>query len=411
MRVTILTHYYPPEVGAPQARLSTLARLLSERGIDVTVHTGFPHYPDGRIKPPYRNRPWSEERDRAVRIVRSAIYPAPNRGFARRIASHLSLAASAVVTAPRAGPADAVLAETPPLFTAAAGVLYARLVGACLILNVADRWPQSAVELGVLRDRRAILVAEWLERWCYRHAVAITVPTAGLRAELDALPAARGRVHDTEMFAATPPAETGNRPLRVLYAGTLGLAHNVTTLLEAARLAGGEVEVWVAGDGADGPALRKHVAREPAGNVRLLGTLPHRDVPGLYRDSDVGAVLLRDIPALANALPTKMFEAMASGRPVVVSARGEAAELVRAHAAGLVVRPEDPRALAGALLALARQPGLVAALGSAARRCAEAYDWNAIADRWVQLLTEVTGGPLECRYEKGHVDPPRRETI
>jgi glycosyltransferase involved in cell wall biosynthesis len=106
-----------------------------------------------------------------------------------------------------------------------------------------------------------------------------------------------------------------------------------------------------------------------------------------------------------------MFEAMASGRPVVVSARGEAAELVRAHAAGLVVRPEDPRALAGALLALARQPGLVAALGSAARRCAEAYDWNAIADRWVQLLTEATGGPLERRYEKGHVDPSRRETI
>ncbi|MGH2844683.1 MAG: glycosyltransferase, partial [Thermoleophilaceae bacterium] len=180
--MTILTHYYPPEVGAPQARLSTLARLLAERGVEVTVHTGFPHYPDGRIKPPHRNRPWAEERGGPVRVVRSLVYPAPNRGFAKRLANHLSFAASSVATSPRAGPADVVIAETPPLLVAAAGVAYARLKRAALVLNVSDRWPASAVELGALRDRRAIELAERLERWCYRNARAIAVPTAGLEA-------------------------------------------------------------------------------------------------------------------------------------------------------------------------------------------------------------------------------------
>lgn len=397
MRVTILTHYYVPEVGAPQARLSTLARLLDERGVEVTVHTGFPHYPDGRLKPPYRNRPWVEERQGAVRVVRSLVYPAPNRGFARRIANHLSFAGSAVVTARRAGPADVVIAETPPLFTAAGGVLYARLVGARLVLNVSDRWPASAVELGALNDRRAISAAERLERWCYRHAAAIAVPTAGLRAALDALPDARGRVRrhgpavDTALFSAAEPREPGERPLRVLYAGTLGLAQNVGTLLDAARLAGDEIQVWVAGDGADGPALRDSVARKPAGNVRLFGTVPHADVPGLYRDADVAVVLLRDKPIFDGALPTKMLEAMASARPVVLSARGEAAELVQAHRAGIVIPPEDPEALAEALLALARDRSELADLGAGARRCAEAHDWEATASRWYELLSVVAG--------------------
>ena len=98
MRVTILTHYYRPEVGAPQARLSELAARLAARGVEVTVHTGFPNYPDGRVKAPYRNRPWLEERDGGVRVVRSLVYPAANAGFARRLANHLAFAASAVAT-------------------------------------------------------------------------------------------------------------------------------------------------------------------------------------------------------------------------------------------------------------------------------------------------------------------------
>jgi glycosyltransferase involved in cell wall biosynthesis len=396
VRATILTHYYPPEVGAPQARLSKLAQVLAERGVEVTVHTGFPHYPDGRIKPPYRNRLWLEENEGPVRVVRSPVYPAANTGFGRRLANHLSLAGSAVASARRAGPADVVVVETPPLFTAAAGVLYARRLRAPLVLHVSDRWPASAVQLGVLRQRTAIKLAERLEAWCYRRAAAIVVPTEGLRAELGALPSATGRVSrlgpavDTRLFTPAAPPERADRPLRVLYAGTIGLAQGIGTLVEAARIAGPEVvEVWIAGDGAEGPALRARLQREPVANVKLLGSVPHDQVQRLYEQVDAAAVLLRDQPAFEAALPTKMFEAMAAGRPVVLSARGEAAELIERGAAGVVVAPEDPERLAQALRRLAAERDGLEQLGVRARRCAEAHSWELTAEGWHALLRSV----------------------
>jgi glycosyltransferase involved in cell wall biosynthesis len=394
VRLTILTHYYPPEVGAPQARLSALARRLEQQGVDVTVHTGFPNYPDGRIKPPYRLRPWLREPD----VFRSAVLPAPNRGFALRLANHASFAASAVATARLAGPADVVLAETPPLFTAAAAVAYSRLIGARLVLRVSDRWPESAVQLGALRGRRVIAAAEALERWCYRHAAAVVVPTERLRDELEHVPEARGKVHrlgpsvDTERFTAAPLRDRRNGSLTVLYAGTVGLAQNVATLVEAARKAGDGVEVWIAGDGAEGPALRARLKEAPLGNVHLLGTVPHEEVAGLYEQADVAAVLLRDRPISEGALPTKMFEAMAKGRPLVLSARGESAALVEHWGAGIVVAPEDPARLAEALRALAADRERLSEMGAAARRCAEAHDWEATARGWHELLTKVAAG-------------------
>jgi glycosyltransferase involved in cell wall biosynthesis len=398
VRLTILTHYYRPEVGAPQARLSELAARLAARGVEVTVHTGFPNYPDGRIKPPYRNRLWQEEPEGRARVVRSLVYPAANAGFVRRLANHLVFAGSAVATARRAGPAEAIVVETPPLFTAAAGVAYARLLGAPLALHVSDRWPASAVQLGALRDRRAIALAERLERWCYRHAAAIVVPTDGLAAELGRLPEAGGKLQrlgpavDIERFRPAPAASHATNPLRVLYAGTIGLAQGIGTLVEAARIAGPEtVEIWIAGDGAEAPALREQLVRRPAENVRMLGSLPHERMPALYDDVDAAAVLLRDRPVFEAALPTKLFEAMAAGRPVVLSARGEAADLVERHAAGVVVPPENPQELAEALRHLASDRAKLAELGANARRCAEAHSWDVTAGRWHELLHELAG--------------------
>ena len=213
MRVLLLTHYFVPEAGAPQTRLAALAAHLAARGHAVTVHAPPPHYPDGIIRPPYRNRVLARARRSAdgTRVVRSAVYATPNRGVLRRLANHASFALSALLTAPATGRQDVVLVESPPLFTAAAGVAYARLKRAPLVVNVADRWPASAVELGVLTDRRAIALAEALERWCYRHAAAITVPTESMAAALELLPEAAGKVTvvapavDLERFDPSPP--------------------------------------------------------------------------------------------------------------------------------------------------------------------------------------------------------------
>ena len=391
MRVTFLTHYYPPEAGAPQTRIAALAAGLAGLGWEVTVHTGFPHYPVGRVMAPYRNRPLRRERGAVgERIVRSAIYPTANRGFARRLANHLSLCASALATAPASGPADVVVVESPPLFLAGAGAAYAAVKRAPMVLNVADRFPASAVELGALNDPRAIAAAERLERWAYRRSAAVTVPTEGLERALGAEPAAAGRVFrlppavDMTRFSALPPPSGGDGPLRVLYAGTVGLSHGIETLLEAARLAGPDVvEVTVAGGGAEADLVHS------VANVRALGVVAPERVAALYAATDAGVVLLRDRPVLAGALPTKLLECLAAGRPAVLSARGEAAELIERSGAGLVTAPEDPAALADAFRTLHADPGLCARLGAAGRAEAQRFDRPASVRAWAALLERV----------------------
>lgn len=397
MRVVLLTHYFPPEVGAPQSRLAALASGLRARGVDVRVHTAFPHYPDGVVHFPYRNR--LAQRDRAAGVVRSGVYATPNQGFARRLVNHLSFAASALVTSPLTGPADVVVVESPPLFLAAAGVVYARSKRAALVVNVADRWPASAVELGALTDPRAIRAAQALERGCYRHAAAVTVPTHGLVEALHKLPEAAGKMRrippavDVERFAATPPPADRDGPLRVLYAGTVGLAQGLETLVEAAaRLGPEQVHVRIAGSGADAPTVRAAIQSARAGNVDLLGVVTAAQIPALYAWADAGVVLLRDRPIFAGALPTKLLEIMASGRAVVISARGEAAQLVADASAGVVASPEDPDALADALEALHRDRTRVRALGAAGRRTVErSFGREGAIASWHDLLaTAVT---------------------
>jgi colanic acid biosynthesis glycosyl transferase WcaI len=403
VRVLFLTHYYPPELGAAPARIAALASGLAERGVQVIVHTGFPHYPSGAIPPPYRNRPVTSRREGPVQVVRSLVYPAPNRGFARRLADHTVFAAWALAASSAAGPLDVVVAESPPLFTAAAGIAYARLKRAALALNVSDLWPLSAVELGVLSaGGPPARAAEWLARLCYRDARLITAPTerivATLREGVGSGSAAKV-VHvppavDLERFASVAPLAPRSGapvPLRVLYAGTLGLAQGLDTLIEAAELAGpAVVELLIAGEGPEGERLRALVHARGLDHVRLLGAVPAQEIPALYGSVDAGVVPLRDLPLFAGALPTKLFEVLAAGRPAILAAHGEAAQLLRDADAGVVVAPEDPSALADAFHRLHASPAEALLMGARGRLYARRYDRPAVVGQWLELLTTLT---------------------
>jgi hypothetical protein len=400
-----LTHYFPPEAGAPQARIDLLARTLAARGVQVTVHTGFPHYPSGVVTAPYRNRPWRRENRDGISIVRSAVYPAANQGFARRLADHASLAVSALATAPQSGPADVVVGETPPLFTAAAGVAYAVVKRAAYVVNVADRWPASAVALGALRNPRAIAAASALERFVYDHADLIVAPTQGIVDELARVPEAATKarrlwpVVDLDRFDPRPRRADPGPPLELLYAGTLGLAQGLEVLVRASALAGPNVvQTTIAGDGADAGRLRALVRKERVANVRVLGAVPAARVPELYADADAGAVLLRDLEIFRGALPTKMLETMAAGRPLLLAARGESAQLVRDAGAGIVVAPGDAEGFAQACRRLQSDPDLRLTLGHAGRAYAEAhFGAQRAADAWAEQLSAAASGHAGAR--------------
>jgi len=377
-RVLFLTHYFHPEVGASQTRILECARLLQRRGYDVTVVTGFPNYPDGVIPEPYRGRWLQTESLDGFRVLRSRVYPAPNRGFGRRLVNHASFAVSSMLTSWRAGHADVVIAETPPLFTAAAAVVVARLRHARLLLNVADLWPESAVQLGALKNRFAIRGAEAIERFAYRHADLITAPTPGVRRAIEAQARLDGRVKllanavDVDRFEPEPAGAAG--PKRVIYCGTVGLAQGVRTLLEAARELEREqvdLEFLIVGDGAERSDLEALARDWGLRNVTFTGRVKHEEVPSIVESASVAVMLLRDLPLFQDALPTKLLEYMAAGRPVVAAAAGQVAELVSFAEAGIVCPPEDAAAVATAVRRLASDEAEGRRMGLNGRRYVE----------------------------------------
>jgi glycosyltransferase involved in cell wall biosynthesis/SAM-dependent methyltransferase len=407
VRLLFVTHYFHPEVGAPQTRIFEAARGLRARGHEVTVLTGLPNYPDGIVQEPYRGRLLMTEDLDGIRVVRCAVYPAANRGFGRRLANHASFAAASLPAAGRARPADVVVVESPPLFTAVAGVGIARGLRAPLVLNVADLWPESAVQLGVLRGASAIRLAEALERFAYRHAAAITVPTPGMRTILLARGIAPERVTylpnavDVRRFAgAPPPPHTGTR---LVYCGTVGMAQGVGTIIEAVALLaemGERYELDIVGDGAEREGLERLVRQRGLAGVRFRGRLPADAVPAVVARADIALMSLRDVPLFEDAVPTKVLEYMAAGRPVVAAARGQVARLVDEVGAGVACPPEYPAALAAAIRRVAADRPRAHQMGENGRRYVIA---ERSRDAMVQRLEAVAAGVLAGGDERARV--------
>jgi glycosyltransferase involved in cell wall biosynthesis len=395
MRILFVTHYFHPEVGAPQSRLFDLASSLTKRGHHVTVLTGFPNYPDGVIHRQYQGRLFQVENVDGLRIVRTAVYPAPNRGMVRRLLNHASFALSSIVSSGRAGSADAIVVETPPLFTAAAGVIIARLKRAAMVLHVSDIWPDLAIAFGALENRAAIAGGRAIEGFAYRHADLIAVPSPGFRrALLD-----RGEAPERVMLVphgvdpARFPLDHSIEPVpgRVVYCGTVGMGHATSTLIEAARTlqgTGGSYDFLIVGDGAERPELAARA--QGLDCVRFAGRMPRSQLPALLATAQVTVATQRDVPMLADALSTKVLEYMAAARPVVGAVSGWTAEVIESAGAGIVCPPEQPRALAQAIEDLAADPAGARAMGLSGRRYVERHLTRELAvERLESALAEL----------------------
>ena len=359
--------------------------------------TGLPNYPDGVIPSAYRGRILVRERLGDVRVVRSAVYPAPNRGFARRILNHASFAVSSVVAAPAAARPDVVVAETPPLFAAVAAVGIARIRRAPMVLNVADLWPESAVQLGALHNRRAIRLAEGLELFAYRHAAAITVPTAGMRATLQRRGQSADKVFHLPNAVDTTRFLTGverqSSTPRVIYSGTVGMAQGMGTLIDAATelmRTGAEIEVVIVGDGAERAEIARTAEERGLANVRFAGRVGRERVPDLLASADVAVLCLRDVPLFEHALPTKLLEYMAAGRAVVAAAAGDVAQLLNRSGAGVACRPEDPVALASAIREITADRARARKMGANGRQYVQAhYSRDAFVDALEAIISPI----------------------
>lgn len=401
LRVLIVTQYFPPEVGAPQTRLFELARRLVPRGHDVTVLAPWPHYPTGVVPAGVRRVPVAAEVMEGVRVVRTAVYATPNTGFAKRLADHLSFTAMASIVGPMLGQTDVLFVESPPIFHGLAGLLRRN----AFVFNVADLWLESAIEMGILKSRALIKLTELFQRTIYRRAQTITVVTDGIAKTLreQGVPAERVRMLPNGVDAGffRPLPEDGAR-LRAelglgdgflaLYAGTLGLAHGLDVMLGAAEQLRSrpDVSFVLAGEGADKARLVALAQERGLANVRFLPNQPKERMPALLSAVDACVVPLRDLPIFRGARPSKMFEAMATARPVVLSVAGEAADLLAEAGGGVAVPPGRPSELAAAVAALADDRARGRELGEAGRAwVSEHLSRDAIAERFEAILYEA----------------------
>lgn len=384
--ILFVTPYYPPEKAAPAVRISETAACLVQKGYQVTVLTTFPNYPSGIVAPEYRGKLLREEVLDGVRVVRAWSYITANKGFFRRILAQLSFGCLAPFIGGKAiGSPTMVIVESPPLFDAFAARMLAWLKGCPFIFIVSDLWPESAVQLGVLRNRLLIRLAEWLEWSTYQRSGFVWAVTEGIRDILVQRGFDAERVFvltngvDTKKFSPMPQSQARTKlalrdSFTALYAGTHGLAHGLTTVLDAAEKLRDyqDIQVLLAGDGAAKADLVADAQRRGLSNVTFLEPLPHERMPQLLASADVCLVPLRKVPLFQGALPSKMYEIMACARPMILGVEGEACKLVVDEArAALAVEPENAEALMEAILQCYQHPELVEAMGQRGRSFVE----------------------------------------
>jgi lipopolysaccharide/colanic/teichoic acid biosynthesis glycosyltransferase len=404
MRVLFVTQYFPPETGAAPARALHFARALERAGHEVRVVTGIPNHPSGVVQPAYARVRRAHERLGGIAVERVWLYATPRRTPATRLANHLSFAGSALGPALTGPPPDVVLASMPPLFLGVTALLAAWRHHAPLVLDCRDDWPWTAVSLGELREGFTVRMLERLTLFLQRRAARVIAVNPAMQRAFQSHGVDEGRLvlctngADTDLFRPAAPVDrcadgdAGGRPLTVLYAGTHGLIHGMEALLDAAERLRERQDLRFVfiGDGVAKESLQQRARESGLTRVEFLPSMAPERLVEQIQAAGICVATMRDHPQCAEAVPVKLYDYLACGRPVVAAVAGDAARLIEASGAGLVVPPEDGAALAGALVALSADPVRRAALAASGPRFIEAgYSRRASGDRLAETLQEV----------------------
>jgi len=407
VRILYVSHYFPPEMGAPAGRVAGLGRVWAAAGHDVHVLTGFPHHPTGRIHPDYRRafrRGFLREEMDGVHVCRTWIFPAANRGKIRRSLNYSSFMASAAIAGSLRLPRpDVVIATSPQLLCAAAGQLLARRFRVPLVMEVRDLWPESLVAVGA-SGRQSMLVGglERLARGLYARAAHIVTVTESQRDVIVrfGVPADRvtvvpngvdrGLLVAGAALANSSPVAGGR--FEVTYIGTIGMAHHLETLLEAAALLREDPRFHfrLVGEGARRAALEAQARAHGLANVEFCGERPRGEVARWIAESSACAVLLRRNDTFRTVVPSKLLEIMAVGRPIILGVEGEARALVERAGAGVSIEPESAPQLAAAIRALAADPAQCRQFSESGRRFVQReFLRETLAARYSELLARL----------------------
>jgi len=403
MRIIILSQYFPPEVGAPQNRLYEMAVRLQKMGVEIEVLTAMPNYPSMEIHKDYKGKWYFNETMDGMRVHRAWIWVGKSKSILPRLLNYFSFVFSSFFIGwSKLSKADYLLCESPPLFIGISAVLLKRLKKAKLIFNVSDLWPESAEKLGLITNKFLLKITTRLEEYLYKSSALITGQTQGIVKNI------QGRFPDKAVYwlpngvdlSFYDPDKITTRwreendfskdDFIILYAGILGHAQALETVIEAAGLCKNQPLIkWVLLG--SGPVKEKLVALQQERhltNVYFYPPVPKLKMPEILKAVDLSLVPLKNIELFRGALPSKMFEALAMKKPLLLGVEGEAKDLfIEQGNAGLAFKPENAEDLVKNTLQLFNNKTEVSAFGENGRNYVEAnFNRDTIAEKFYNFL-------------------------
>jgi len=404
MRILYLSQYFPPEAGATQIRAYEMAMNWVRLGHQVTMIAEVPNHPSGIIPPAYRGKLYQRDKLDGIDVVRVWVKASPVKSFRNRMLFYLTYMLNACVAGIflARGDYDLVYASSPPLFVGGAALFLSWVRRIPLLFEVRDLWPESAVALGELSNPRAVAWATRLEEACYHRAHRIVVVTQGILGRLAKRGLEPGKLSlipngaNVDMFHFSDKGrESVRHSLQLedhfiaIYTGIHGIAQGLDTVIEAARILKDEprIHILLVGDGPKRVELVELAQKYSLPNLTMLPEQPREQIVNYLSAADIALIPLRNLDLFKGALPSKMFDAWACERPLILSVNGEARQIMEAAEGGVFAPPEDPHALADKLRQLSKQPDLCQEMGKRGRQFTiEHFSRKALAEKLAALL-------------------------
>ena len=404
MHILFLTDNFPPEVNAPASRTHEHCRQWVQAGHQVTVITCAPNFPTGKVFDGWRNRLWQQGQVDGIRVIRVWSYITANEGFVRRVLDYVSYMLTATVASLFVRRVEVVIGTSPQFFTACAGWAVGALKRVPFIFELRDLWPESIKAVGAMKESAAIRFLERVELFLYRRAARIVSVTESFKRTLGARGIDTHKIdvitNGVDIARFTPRAKDaaieqalGLQACFVAgYVGTHGMAHALETLLEAAQrvaaLPGGErIRIVLLGDGARKADLKAKAAQMGLRNVIFVDSVPKDQVARYWSVLDLSIIHLRRNELFTTVIPSKLFECMGMGLPVLHGVRGESADIVEREGVGIPFEPENAHELADLLLQLSQDPAALQRFRARCLAAASHYDRSTLAMRMLDTVT------------------------
>lgn len=343
-KLVLLTQYFPPEMGAPQNRLWEMANGLQKKGWKVSVITALPNYPSGSIFKGYRGKLFQKEVREGISISRLWLYPSNSRKAMPRIISMLSFSFTSLFASFRLlfKRPDIIIVESPPLTLAFTAWILSKFGGSRLVMNISDLWPLSAYELGSISKGTVYTLLEKLEKFLYDRSNACTGQSQQIIDHIKTISPVKTHLFrngvDTKRFANDETSDTGEH-FKIVYAGLLGVAQGIVMLCKSINFKEKGCEFHIYGDGAEKKQLLEFLKQNPARGIFYHGSVASEKIPAVLQKNDIALVPL--VKPIFGAVPSKIYEAMAAGLPIIFMGGGEGEYLVRENKAGWICAPSD----------------------------------------------------------------------